>query len=188
LLIAQGTVSVAALDSFSRWSQTGEHQLAEEVRMLEHEADDARRDLLRALRDALATPIDQEDLYVLSKGCDRVVNAAKNLVRQAEAVAWLPDKPAGEMGVELFHGIQHLVRGFGLLSDDPDGVGEAADAAVKSVRGIEHTYRSAMAAILVEMDLKAVFTTREMYGAYVRAADDLADVADRLWYAVLAGS
>jgi uncharacterized protein Yka (UPF0111/DUF47 family) len=187
LLTAQGMVSVAALDAFSRWSQTGEHQLAEEVRSLEHEADHARRDLLGALREALATPIDQEDLFVLSEGCDRVVNAVKNLVRQAEVVAWSPDGSAGEMGGELFHGVQQIVKGFGLLSDDPDGVCQAADAAVKSVRAVEHTYRSAMAALLDETDLKVIFTTREMYGAYLRAADELVGVADRLWYAVLAG-
>ena len=158
------------------------------MRDLEHDADDARRVLAGALRTALATPIDQEDLYVLSERCDRIVNAVKNLVGEAEALAWSPDAPAAEMARALRAGMKALVDGFTELVNEPDRAGAAADLAIKHARAVEHTYRSAMAGLLSEADLRAVFTSRELYRSYGRCAAFIAGVADRLWYAVLSGT
>src|SRR5207245_8596953 len=88
LLVEQGRVSLEAVSAFERWSRGGDGELIQRIRDLEHEADEVRRALTGALREALATPIDQEDLYVLSERCDRVVNAVKHLVRQAEVLEW----------------------------------------------------------------------------------------------------
>ena len=188
MLVAQGRVSLEALTAFEAWSSTGDPSEAEQVRSLEGAADDARRTLVGALRTALATPLDQEDLYVLSERCDRVVNAVKNLVGEAEALEWTPDAPAAEMGGALRHGMGALVGGFAHLVDDPDQAGAAADAAVGCARAVERTYRSAMAELLGEADLRAVFTTRELYRSYARSGDLVTAVADRLWYAVLSGT
>ena len=46
------------------------------------------------LRQAFSTPIDQEDLYSLSELLDRVLNAAKNIVREAEVLGIDPDERA----------------------------------------------------------------------------------------------
>lgn len=188
MLVAQGRVSLEALVAFEAWSSTGDANEVARVRALEHDADDARRTLTDALRRALATPIDQEDLYVLSERCDQIVNAVKNLVGEAEALAWAPDTAAAEMSRALRAGMDALLEGFAHLVDDPDRAGAAADVAVRHARAVEHTYRSAMAGLLSEADLRAVFTSRELYRSYGRCATLVAGVADRLWYAVLSGT
>ena len=188
MLVAQGRVSLGALVTFEAWSSTADASKAESVRALEHEADEARRVLVGALRTALATPVDQEDLYVLSERCDRIVNAVKNLVGEAEALDWTPDAPAVEMSSALRAGMEAIVDGFAHLADDPDRAGAAADAAIGHARAVEHTYRSAMAGLKSEADLRAVFTSRELYRSYGRTANLVAAVADRLWYAVLSGT
>jgi hypothetical protein len=188
MLVAQGRISLEALVAFEAWSSTGDASNAERVRTLEGEADDARRVLVAALRTALATPVDQEDLYVLSERCDRIVNAVKNVVGEAEALAWTPDASAAEMGSALRAGMDAIVDGFAHLADDPDRAGAAADVAVGYARAVEHTYRSAMAGLTNQADLRAVFTSRELYRSYGRSADLVAAVADRLWYAVLSGT
>jgi uncharacterized protein Yka (UPF0111/DUF47 family) len=188
MLVTHGRLSLEAVMAFEAWSSTGDTGQAERVRALEGEADDARRVLAGALRTALATPIDQEDLYILSERCDRIVNAVKNVVDEAEALDWAPDPLAAEMASALRRGMEALGAGFARLADDPDRAGAAADLAVQHARTVEHTYRSAMAGLQSEADLRVVFTSRELYRSYGRTADLVAAVADRLWYAVLSGT
>lgn len=187
LLVSQGEVSVAALDAFARWSTSGAQAEAAEVHRLEHEADAARRQLLTVLRGSLATPISQEDVYVLSERCDRVVNDAKNITSEADVLAWAPDGHAAAMAGHLHAGVCRLVDGFRTLGSDPDRTGEAATAAVRQARAAERAYRRAMAELAGQQDVRTVFTGREFYRAYARCADHVVAVADRLWFAVLAG-
>ncbi len=62
------------------------------VRDAEHNADDAKRAVRQALRSAFATPLDPEDLYELSERTDLVLNPTKNIVREAELIAMVPDE------------------------------------------------------------------------------------------------
>ncbi len=188
LLLDQGKVSIQALAAFSSWSSGGGTEAAAQVRELEHKADDTRKDLLAALRRVLVTPIDQEDIYVLSERCDRIVNAAKNIVREAEVLEWEPDEHAAFMGEHLSEGVSHLGRAFEVLGVDHDAAGQSADMAIRSVRSVEYGYRQAMASLRDVDDLKSVFVCREMYRSYARAADLVSGVSDRLWYVVLAGN
>jgi len=142
--------------------------------------------LLGALQRALATPISQEDLYILSERTDRIVNQAKNLVGEAEALRWTPDAHAASMAEHLANGIKQLQEGFLALGKRAGNPASAADSAVAEVRAVEHAYRAAMASLREMEDLRAVFLCREMYRGYVRTAEAVASVADRLWYAVLA--
>ena len=186
LLIAQGEVSVEALRAFERWSKGADAGSAPQVQELEHAADDARHALVAALKSSLATPIGQEDLFVLSERCDRVVNRAKNIVAEAEVLNWSPDAHAARMAESLRSGGESVLRGFEALTASGDETAQAALAATHCVRGVEREYRAAMAELQSQSDLRAVFTAREMYRFYARAAEALEALADRLWYAVLA--
>lgn len=185
LLVAQGEVSLEALDAFGQWSNGGGPPEAERIPGLEHAADDARHTLLGALRAALATPIDREDVYILSERCDRVVNAARDIAAEADALGWVPDQHAATMAHHLREGMARLVEGFAALRANPDRSGAAASGAVREVRAVENVYRSAMAELLGVDDLRVVFTAREIYRSYARTGGLVVAVADRLWYAVL---
>lgn len=184
LLVAQGQVSVAATGAFLRWSEGGSDAAA--LVTLEHDADEARRVLLAALRSALATPIEQEDLYILSERCDRVVNAIRDIALEAEALGWSPDRHAASMAGELHAGMTALVGGFARLSGDFSAAGVAADQARTHCRAVVGHYRAAAAELNRSTDLRAAAAGRELLHPYTRAADLLEAVADRLWYVVLA--
>jgi uncharacterized protein Yka (UPF0111/DUF47 family) len=186
LLVTQGEVSVKALEAFEAWSKGGREDCARRVHELEHDADDARHELVAALRSSFATPVGQEDLFVLSERCDRVVNRVKNIVAEAEALTWTPEAHAARMAEELRTGMSSILAGFKALTSRGDETSAAAVTATHCVRGVEHTYRDAMVDLAVQTDLREVFTSREMYRFYVRAAEALETLADRLWYAVLA--
>lgn len=186
LLLSQGKLSLLAMETFARWSTTGDHAEIESLRAIDERADDARRALLAALRSALSSPIDQEDLYILSERCDRVVNAAKNLAAEAEALAWKPDAHAAGMASHLCAAMSRLVEGFANLTASSDQAGVSADEAIDETRAVVQDYRIALVEALGSADLQVVFTRRELYRSYARIADLTAAVADRLWYAVLA--
>lgn len=213
LLVAQGRVSLRATEAFLAWSSpgtgTGTAPASPDapgpaaLAALEHEADEARRALLEALRGALATPIDQEDLYLLSERCDRIVNALRDIAAEAEVLEWRPDGFAAAMAGHVHLGMGRLVEGFGALHKGRGEAGVAADRATAEGRAVAYVYRDALRALLgtpplgepglpasgVVLDAAAgrqLLASRELYRSYGRLGELVVAVADRLWYAVLA--
>ena len=92
MLREQASITIEAMDARVAWSN-GETAAASRVRDCEHPADDTKRELWRAVRDAFSPPLDAEDLYTLSADLDEVLNAAKDLVREMEVMNIEPDAP-----------------------------------------------------------------------------------------------
>ncbi len=188
LLVAQGELTVAGMDAFCEWSHVGGRDSAAAVRSAQHQAYQARRELLAALQAALSTPVDQEDLFILSERIDRVLTLARDAVREAEVLNRAPDAHTDKMAQRLAAGARALVAGFQLLRKDSDEAGRRADAASDAVHHIERDYREAMAELLTLDDLRAVIAGQVLYRRYLDVADAIIAVADRLWFAVLRGA
>jgi uncharacterized protein Yka (UPF0111/DUF47 family) len=162
---------------------------AERVRQLEHQADHVKRELRRELTTAFTTPVDAEDLYVMSERLDAVLNGAKDTVRESEVMGIAPDQAAAAMATLLTEGVGHLAAAFEQLGPDRPAKGvsatEAADAAVKSQRRLERVYREAASALLAVDDLREVIGRRELYRRFSRISETLIEAADRVWYATV---
>jgi uncharacterized protein len=184
-LRAQTAVTVEGLDALAAWA-AGDEAAAERVRECEHLADDRKRELREALSEAFSTPLEPEDIFQLSTGLDRVMNGAKNLVREAEVMTRLPDPPMAELAAALAEGTRHLAEAFDGLGDgrEPSAT-PAADAALESQRQVERIYRAGMSALLEIGDPQEVAARRELYRRLARMSDGLIDVAERVWYSVL---
>lgn len=185
VLRKQAHVTVAGMEAFARWSANGREEDGRAVREAEHDADEVRRELLRLLSQALTTPVDQEDLYWLSERLDAVINAAKNTVRESEALGIAPDEHNAAMGELALEAARHLASAFEQLARKDCHPGEDADAAVRAARGIERAYRDAIASLPDDVDAKTAISTREIYRGYTHIADAVVRVATRIWYAVL---
>jgi hypothetical protein len=87
----------------------------------------------------------------------------------------------------LAEGVRHLADAFARLEshadDGGDGATAAADEAVKTGRQLERVYRKAMSALVKEDDLREVMGRRELYRRFSRISEDVAEVAERVWYA-----
>jgi uncharacterized protein Yka (UPF0111/DUF47 family) len=188
LLVAQGDLTITGMDAFSAWSQTGADDKARAVRSAQHEAYHARRELLAALQAALSTPVDQEDLYVLSERIDRVLTKARDTLRETEVLGYEPDTHTAKMADRLASGTRALVTGLGLLRSDPTEAGKQADAASEAVHHVGRDYREAMAELLESKDVRVVLAGQILYRHYLEVADAVIAVADRLWFAVLRGA
>ncbi|MDX6620766.1 MAG: hypothetical protein QOK36_3152 [Gaiellales bacterium] len=185
MLRAQADLTVQGMDALNTWA-SGDHAAADQVRKLEHDADDHKRELRAALTVAFTTPLDPEDIFELSRGLDEVLNSAKNAVREAEVMHAAPDAAIAEMTTELAEGTRRISDAFAELSRGAmASATQAADAAVKSQRRLEHVYRAAMSALVDRDDLREVAARRELYRRLARTSDRLVDVAERVWYSVL---
>ena len=184
LIAEQMEATVAGLDAFVAWA-AGDVGAADEVRRLEHEADDRKRALRRSLRSAFTTPLDPEDLYTLSERLDAVLNAAKNTVREAEVLHFAPDAALAAMAGDVRDAVHELALAYQHLDNDGDTATGHADAAIRCERRLERTYRAAMSAVLEEQDLPVAMSQRELYRRLSRMGDLVVEVAERVWYAVV---
>jgi uncharacterized protein len=183
LLQAQLTPTNDAITAFAAWAAAGDAVHAASVRSLEEEADAARRELLKALRSALVTPLEPEDVFALSQGLDALLTEAKDVVGESEVMACPPDAALAEMAGHLDAGLGRLGAAIAAVVDRPVEATAAAEAVLAQQRGLEHAYRRAMAALLADDDLREVIARRELYRRCSRMGQTLSDVAERVIYA-----
>lgn len=186
MLRRQADLTAGGMSAFAEWA-AGETARAEDVRVAEHRCDQTRRALVDAVSTAFTTPLLPEDLFQLSRDLDKVINGAKNTVREAEAMSFPPDKATAEMAALLAEGVEHLRTAIAALGDrrgkSAVSATEAADAAVKSQRNLERAYRQATGELLGLTDICVVVARRELYRRISAISDDIVAVADRIWYA-----
>jgi len=181
----QADVSVECLDALVSWTH-GDVDAAARLWDAEQRAGDCKRKLWRALRAAFATPVDPEDLYALSFRLDLVLSAAHNLVRESEVLGLdAADEPSAAMAVIARDGVACLRESFALMTSDRDRATELADRARHTARDVEHTYRDAMRRVLDSDDLRQIWAESARYNRFVEIADRVAQVSDRVWYAVI---
>jgi uncharacterized protein Yka (UPF0111/DUF47 family) len=190
-LCQQAAATSQGMQALLDWA-TGEPGAAERLRDCEHRADDVKRELRRDLTVAFTTPIDAEDLYVMSERLDAVLNGAKDAVRESEVMAIPPDEAVAAMAALLADGVQQLIEAFQRLDQDRRrkarggaSATDAADAAVKTQRRLERVYRKAASALLDVEDLREVMGKRELYRRFSRISESLIEAADRVWYATV---
>ena len=184
LLREQLQVTIQGVDAFASWA-AGDASAAAAVRKLEHRADDAKRSLHRALREAFVTPLEPEDLFALSRGVDRILNQAKDLVRESEVMACPPDTAVADMAALLAASVRGLDEAIARLDPGAGDATDAADAAIKHDRRLERVYRAAMAQLLEVDDLREVMARRELYRRCSRMGEAAVEVAERVLYAVV---
>jgi len=184
LLRAQLAVTVEGVDAFAAWAG-GDPRAAEVVRDAEHRGDAAKRALLRALRAAFVTPLEPEDVFALSRGIDWILDYARDLISESEAMACPPDPVIAEMATLLGEAVRHIDEALVHLGDDEDAATAAADAAIHAERRLERTYYRGMAALLEAENRSERIARRELYRHCVRIGDMVIDVSERVVYAVV---
>jgi len=186
MLCSQVETTHEGMVAFAAWAR-GDAAQVETVRELEHQADEKKRALWRALRTAFVTPLDAEDLFVLSAGLDELLNGVKDTTREAEIMAIAPDHALAEMADLIVEGVGHLGEAFQVLNekDHDEKATAAADATVKCVRLIERVYRRAMPTLFEHAEIKEALGRRELYWRLVAVSEQMRAIADRVWYAVV---
>src|SRR5919201_629110 len=184
MLSRQLDVTREGVETLVAWAH-GEDGKASAIWALEHKVDEQKRDLERALTTAFTTPVEPEDLYMLSRGIDWILNQSKDLIRESEIMACPPDKPMAEMCEALAESVHLLCEAVELAGAKTDGATDRANEALRAERRIEKIYRDAMAALIDVDDLREVMARRELYRRLSRMGEVVVDVAERVWFTVV---
>ena len=175
---------IAGMDAFAAWAG-GDAAAAERLREARREADETRRDLLEALRAAFVTPLEPEDAFALSRGIDRIVAHALDLVGEAEVMASPPDSGIEKMAKALAQAARHVDEAIAQLGPDADAATRAADAALEAERLVAHLYYQGMAGLLEVEERHERISRRELYRRCARIGEGVVDVAERIQYAIV---
>jgi uncharacterized protein Yka (UPF0111/DUF47 family) len=185
MLSEQAAITVKGMEALAAWAG-GEAAAANRLRQLEHEADRQKRELREALTEAFSTPLEPEDIFELSTGLDEVLDSAKNIAGEAEAMHTAPNPAIAEMATQLLEGTKRLAEALTIFArGDRKGATAEADRAVKDQRNLQHSYRRAMSALIDVEDMREIAARRELYRRLARTGDNLVRVAERVWYSVL---
>ena len=184
LLRAQLAVTIDGVDAFAAWAG-GDVRAAQAVRDAEQRGDSAERALVGALRAAFVTPLEPEDVFALSRGIDWILNYARNLISESEAMACPPDPVIADMATRLGEAVRHLDQALAHLGSDADAATAAADHAIETEQMLERVYYRGMAALLEEQSRSERIARRELYRRCLRIGEMVIDVSERVVYAVV---
>jgi uncharacterized protein len=184
LLRAQAAVTIGALDAFAAWA-SGDAGAAQDVRDAEHRGDLAKRDLLNEVRDAFVLQVEPEDVFTLSRGLDWILDYARDVIEEAEAMDCTPDAGLAEMAKLLAEATRQIDRAIERLDSDPDAATAAADEAIKTARRMDHIYYHETAALLEVEHTRERISRRELYRRCQRIGEVVIDVAERVVYSVV---
>lgn len=119
-----------------------------EMAQIEHDGDAERKRLASMLRGMLATPLDREDLYRLSRSVDDVLDLLRDFVREADLYG-LDDLGFATPLLEgIISGVDELTIAVEKVVDEPDFVTRAALGARKADNRVREVKQAALAEIL----------------------------------------
>ena len=180
----QAATTVEGMDAFSAWGH-GDEDALERLREARRDSDTARRELLNALRAAFVTPLEPEDAFTLSRGIDRIVAHALDLVGEAEVMESPPDAGVAQMADLLAQAVRKVEEAIAHLGSDSDAATAAADGALETERVVAQAYYQGMAGLLEVEDMRERISRRELYRRCARIGEGVVDVAERIQYAIV---
>jgi len=184
LLARQISETLRGLDALADWAR-GDEAAAEGVREAESRGDEAKREVLSAVTASFVTPIEPEDLYALSQGIDWLLNRARDLVNEAEAMRTAPDEAIAAMVTRLGQSLREIDDAVAHLTSDPDVATASANAAIATEHALERVYYEGMAALLENPDQRDRIAKRELYRHIARLGDAELQIAERVIYSVM---
>lgn len=114
---------------------------------LEHKADDARYRLVHELNNTFVTPIDREDLFILSRAIDDVMDFAYSIIVEMATLNIVPNQNLREMANLLHQGAVDIREAILHLGDDP----EEATTHTLNVRAVESKMEKLYASALSDL-------------------------------------
>jgi len=183
-LRAQLAITIEGIDAFASWAG-GDASAIALIDDAGHRSRVAGRALLDELRTAFVTPLEPEDLFALSRGIGRILEYARDAVSEAEVMASRPDAGVTEMAAHLGIAVRHLRAAVAMLDGHGDEATVEADAAIAAIARLDAAYAQGMAALLDVEPRADRIGRREIYHRCERIGEVVADVAERVIYAVV---
>ncbi len=186
LLEAQAAKTLEGVLALHAWIEGGEESNCQRVRDLEKEADQLKMGLEKQLVESFVTPFDREDIYDLSARLDEVINGAKYVVREIEALELsLQDSNLRSMSEVLVEGTRCLHLSFANLKSNLKEASEQASLARKSETRFTKIYRQSIRQLFAVDDVIKILKTREVYRYMLQASEKVDLVGKKLLHIIV---
>lgn len=150
------------------------------MEQIEHEGDTCRGSVVELLTQSLATPIDREDLFRLSRSIDDVLDTLRDFVREAHLYGVAPLTRLVPVLDLVIAGIDALCTAVSEIVSNPTQVTRSALEAKKQAGAVCRAYQYEIAELFVGDVGAETFKMRELVRRLDIAGDRLSDAADAL--------
>lgn len=182
ILTQQSKKTVEALRALEEYMNDGDEQTARNIRRMENEADEIRRMLVEELNRSFVTPFDREDIFVLSRTLDDVLDYAYSTVGEMEILNLKPNSHLKRMASILREATEEIDLGITHMMSYPHLALEHASKAKSLENQMEKVYREALADLFKgpkDLDhVMEILKMREIYRHLSNAADKGDDTAN----------
>lgn len=186
MLNRQVDKTLEGMEALREWIKEGGEEGSQRVRELERQADELQMELEKKLVISFVTPFDREDIYELSASLDEVINSAKGVVREMEAMNVSTNGfKLLEMAEIIVEGTRSLQSSVHSLKKDLRDAAQHALQARKTDTRFGKVYRPAMRELLETDDFKTIFRVKEVYKVMLLASERIDQVGERLLHAIV---
>jgi hypothetical protein len=191
LLIEQSEITSAGLRLLEEWVKAPrvESEAVEQMRVKELEADEVRRILIDELHNTFITPLDREDIFLLSLYIDDVLDYAYTTVEGMRMLEIDADEYLTEMVKKTREAAEELELAIKRLSTNPRVAGDHGRRAKKLENDVDHLYRVAISDLFKKAKdfkpLMVMLRRREIYRHVSNMADQADKAADRIGMVVM---
>jgi uncharacterized protein Yka (UPF0111/DUF47 family) len=176
LLLSQCEKTVQGCQSLVRFLDNDSPP--EDLLRLEQEADDIRRILIDELNQTFITPMDREDIFMLSRAIDDVLDHAYNAVKEMEVFEVQSNEFLFKMAELLLKGAEELLNAIKHLKKNPN----VAVGYVVRAKGLENemndAYLDALKQLFSGNNVRLMLSYREIYRHFNRSADTVDEAAN----------
>ena len=182
MLIEQSQITVEGLKLLEKWLGKSElkEKAIDQMRDKEIQADEVRRILIDELHNTFVTPLDREDIFMISLYIDDIMDYCYTTVEELQLLNIEADEHLIQMVKLTREATQELEMAFHRLFSNPRVAGEHARRAKKIENEVEHLYRVAIGDLFIKANdftaLMVMLRQREVY----RHVSNMADQADRV--------
>ena len=182
MLIEQSQITVEGLKLLEKWLGKSElkEKAIDQMRDKEIQADEVRRILIDELHNTFVTPLDREDIFMISLYIDDIMDYCYTTVEEMQLLNIEADEHLIRMVKLTREATQEREMAFHRIFSNPRVAGEHARRAKKIENEVEHLYRVAIGDLFIKANdftaLMVMLRQREVY----RHVSNMADQADRV--------
>jgi uncharacterized protein Yka (UPF0111/DUF47 family) len=115
----QCELNIEAADALRDYMSKPNKKNAKRVRQLERDADEVRRMLVDELNRTFVTPIDREDIHVLSRAIDDILDDTWSTINEMDILEVEPNKSLKDMVDLISQGAEEIKLAIDRLTDHP---------------------------------------------------------------------
>ena len=175
LIHDQASLTLDGLEALKSFMISGDPAASALLSSKEKDADEARRILIDELNKTFITPFDREDIFLLSRTIDDVLDYAYSTSSEMEILKVEPTNYMQQMASILRDAAYELLMAVDRLADHPGVANDHAQRAKSLENRVEEVYRAALADLFSGAeDIQHVIKmlkSREVYRHLSNAAD-----------------